>query len=170
MESVAFDISYTLVRVGTVGTVRQIHIHIILHPTCTTLTQVIKHVVWYILKHSVCTIVMWQDLMSLSIPLALSDHSTQHVHLQTWCELGMWLCSSASWYCLSFRNLIQPAPLQNCWIESEQLDSVACEEGALVVATSLPMFVLCALGGALLVLCVLLSREHVGELVSAVIS
>ena len=42
---VAFDISYTLVRVGTVGTNCQIHIHIILHPTCTTLTQVVKHVV-----------------------------------------------------------------------------------------------------------------------------
>ena len=31
------------------------------------------------------------------------------------------------------------------------------------------MFVLCALSGALLVLCVVLNREHVGELMSAVI-
>ena len=38
------------------------------------------------------------------------------------------------------------------------LDSVACEEGALVVATSLTMFVLCALSGAPIVLCVVLSR------------
>ena len=40
------------------------------------------------------------------------------------------------------------------------MDSVACEEGALVVATTLAMLVLCALSGALLVLCVVLSRAY----------
>ena len=60
--------------------------------------------------------------------------------------------------CPLIRNHSDPRRVANTVNTVDQLDSVACEEGALVVATSLTMFILCALSGALLVLCVVLSR------------
>ena len=98
----------TLVRVATLDTNHQIHNHIILHPTCTTLTQVIKHIVWYNLKHSVCAVVVWQDLMSLTCNEFLWPCLTT-VHNMFTSRHGVnWaydLAHLPAWCCFSFINL-----------------------------------------------------------------
>ena len=90
----------TLVTVMIVGTVHQKHNHII-HPICTTLTQVIGMLInWYNLNHSVCTVVTWhRTRWALHV-----IHSSGPVWLQyTTCSPPdmvwtghIWLCSSVS--------------------------------------------------------------------------